>query len=133
MKQKSRNKSKVENIFQGLDVLTLKVVGYQEDDGVWAAHCLEMDLVGYGKSFKKASENLKELIEMQIDFAIFMEQPTLIYHPAPPRIFQLYELLLANYLQHFTSKKRKSDKNHRIANFPLPSISRKEEPSFVPC
>ena len=133
MNEKNRKKSKIENIFQGLDVLTLKVVGYLEDDGDWAAHCLEMDLVGYGKTFKKASVNLKELIEMQIDFAIFMEQPTLIYHPAPPRIFQLYELMLESYLQHFTSKKQKLDKDLRIANFPLPSISRKAEPSFVPC
>lgn len=133
MKEKRRKNSKVKNFFKGSNVLSLRVLGYQEKDGDWAAHCLEMDLVGYGKSFEEAYKNLKELIQMQIDFAIHMEQPTLIYHTAPPGIFKLYDLTFSNYLQHFTSKTQKSDKDLRIANFPLPTISRKAEPSFVPC
>jgi len=114
-------------------MMNLRVLGYYEDGESWAAHCLEMDLVGYGETFEVAYEKLKELIEMQIDFAVYKNQPTLIYHPAPPRIFRLYDLMLESYLQNFAGKEHRFDKDHRIANFPLPSISRGTDPSFVTC
>lgn len=131
MKDSERKKTK--NFFKGSNVLSLRVLGYQEDDGDWAAHCLEMDLVGYGKTFEAAYKALEELIEMQIDFAVSMNQPTLLYHPAPPDIFRTFDQLFTNHLQHFAGKKQETDKGHRIANLPLPSISRKAGPSFVTC
>lgn len=38
----------------------------------------EMDIWGYGKTPKKAFQELVDLVEMQISFAMFKEQPELI-------------------------------------------------------
>ena len=43
-------------------MLSLRVLGYHKD-GKWAAHCLETDLVGYGKTFKAALAELEELTQ----------------------------------------------------------------------
>ncbi len=65
-----------------LDNLQLRVLGYQEDEETWVALALEMDIRGRGKSFAEAQEELEELIEMQIGFAIFKQMPELIFRPA---------------------------------------------------
>ena len=133
MKKEKAKNAKIEKFMKGLDSLTLRILGYQEKDGDWAAHCLEMDLIGYGNSFEVACEKLIELIDDQLGFAIFKEQATLIYHPAPARLFQLYEMLVQSRLQHFASKNRELNKEHRIANYTLPSDPTKFEPTFVSC
>lgn len=69
---------------------SLRVLGYMEH-GQWAARCLETDLVGRGESFDQAFDELKELTEMQVSFALQMKQPALLDHPAPPYIWQTYE------------------------------------------
>jgi hypothetical protein len=99
--------------------LYLRVLGYQEDDGSWAAHCLETDLVGYGANFEAALANLQELTAMQVSFAFYKNQPALLDRPAPTEIFELYNLLLRETLQHFTVKDR-IDKSHKITSIPWP-------------
>ena len=47
----------------------LRVLGYKEDNEN-IAHCLEMDLKGYGKTEKKAFSDLMDLIKMQVSFAM---------------------------------------------------------------
>ena len=72
--------------------MILRVLGYKEGNG-WAAHCLETDLVGFGKTFDSALRDLMELTEMQVSFAAHMKQPNLLDHPAPPEIFEIYARL----------------------------------------
>ena len=110
--------------------LQLRVLGYKTDDGLWAAHCLETDLVGYGKYFGKALDNLVELTEMQVSFAIQTQQPSLLYHPAPMHIIESYntafQLSLRNY-----AMKRKSRKDQKVASLPLPPAATEVENAFV--
>ncbi len=112
-------------------MLNLRVLGYKEKDGEWAAHCLETDLVGYGKTFEDALANLKELTEMQITFAFYKNQPSLLDCPAPANIFELYNTLLRTYLQRYTEKKKLLDKTYRVANIPLPRHPSRAEFSLV--
>lgn len=82
-----------------LSHLSFRVLGYVSKDGLWAAHCLETDLVGYGKTFKKALNELIEFTEMQISFAFQTEQPSLLDRPAEPRIYDIYNALFRSTLQ----------------------------------
>ena len=106
--------------------LDLRVLGHKED-GMWAAHCLETDLVGYGKSFKDALSNLKELTEMQVSFAFYKNQPSLLDRPAPPHIFEVYNTLLRRYLEHYTEAKRLPDETHIVTNIRLPRKPRRAD------
>jgi hypothetical protein len=111
------------------DGIFLRVLGYVEEDGNWAAHCLETDLVGYGKTFESALKSLVELTAMQISFAQFKKQPSLLDHPAPPHIFETWgkmnQLMLQNYLG-----KQHVDSGKRISSIPLPKPSKKA--TFTP-
>lgn len=59
----------------------LSILGYQED-GEWVALALEMDLRGYGKSWEEALSDLRELVFMQISFAVSKGQPEMIWKEA---------------------------------------------------
>lgn len=99
--------------------LYLRVLGYEKPGGSWAAHCLETDLVGYGDSFNAALENLQELTEMQIGFALFKNQPSLLDKPAPPEIFEIYSHQLRSKLGRFFWHD-KVDSRREITSIPWP-------------
>ncbi len=102
------------------DALFLRVLGYLESDGSWAAHCLETDLVGYGTSFKKALDNLQELTVMQVSFASYKNQPALLDRSAPVEIFEMYNMLLRASIQQFTQQD-KLDRKRKVTSIPWPS------------
>jgi predicted RNase H-like HicB family nuclease len=54
-----------------------------KDDGIFAAHALELDLVAEGTTEEEALKGLSEAICAQLSFAAQMENPDLINHPAP--------------------------------------------------
>lgn len=98
--------------------LYLRVLGVKSG-GSWAAHCLETDLVGYGDSFETALENLQELTEMQISFALFKNQPSLLDKPAPAEIFEIYNHQLRSKLGRFFWQD-KVDSRREITSIPWP-------------
>ena len=71
------------------DEVYVSVLGYRED-GHWCALALEMDLRGYGQSFDEALQDLRESMSMQIGFALFKNEPGMIFFPADPVYFSLY-------------------------------------------
>ena len=70
--------------------LTLRVLLYEEENE-WAAHALEMDLIGYGKDGKSALEDLTRMIFSQISFAAYKDDPELVSFPAPKEFFDRWE------------------------------------------
>ena len=114
----------------GQITLCLRVLGYRKDDGPWAAHCLETDLVGYGDSFEQAMAELKELTDMQVGFAFFKNQPALLDRQAPSDIIEIYTNLVRQILQNFTVS-RVTDERHRISSLPWPSNVSKSGTAFV--
>jgi hypothetical protein len=97
--------------------MVLRVLGYLED-GEWAAHCLETDLVGRAKTFREAMKELVELTEMQVSFALQTHQPSLLDHPAPPHVWQTYERLAQEHLRNFNQPHR--PERNAIGAVPLP-------------
>jgi len=79
--------------------LDLRVIVYRED-GLWLAHCLELDIVAEGESPQKAVRDLTDLCLLQIKTSIEESDLTSIFRPAPPEFWKLF----------FTSKKRKNTK-----------------------
>ena len=117
--------------FEGDSIeLCLRVLGYQLPNKSWAAHCLETDLVGYGPNFDKALDDLKELTDLQVSFAVFKNQPALLDRSAPAEIIETYNTLLRTALQRFTLKES-GDKKRRIASMHLPSHSSSSDFNLV--
>jgi hypothetical protein len=119
---KKRTKKKVEAL-----ALRVRVVGYLTDEGTWAAHCLETDLVGYGNTWDAALDNLIELTEMQISFALYKQEPSLLDKPAPSHIFEMYFYSQREAMRRLVSERKKPDKTHEVATIPLLRPSRKAE------
>jgi predicted RNase H-like HicB family nuclease len=65
--------------------LTLRALLYR-GDGVWIAHCLELDLVADGATPHQAITALMELTEFQIETAMEEGDLSSIFRPAPPDI-----------------------------------------------
>jgi hypothetical protein len=71
--------------------LDLRALLYEED-GVWVAHCLELDVPAEGDSPPLAVKNLVDLISFQVQAAIEDSNLASIFSPAPPEIWRLYTL-----------------------------------------
>ena len=71
--------------------LELRVVFYRDAD-VWIAHCLEMDLMGHGKTRKSAFTMMNNAIASHIKTSIEHHNQANIFQPADARFFQMYAL-----------------------------------------
>ena len=69
--------------------IELRVITYRED-GVWLAHCLELDIVAEGKSPKKAVKDLVDLCVFQVKTAIEESDLLSILRPAPAEFWRMY-------------------------------------------
>ena len=107
--------------------LTVRVFGYNTDDGQCVAHCLDPDLVGYGKTRQPSLDNLRDLTKMQISFALFKQDPGLLDRPAPPYIYEMYYNLQREEMRNLVSKKKSRDKGHLITSIPLSPPSGKTD------
>ena len=79
----------------------LNALIYRSDgeDG-WAALALEMDIRGYGGTPAEAFQELGDLVRMQISFAMFKADPTLIWKAADPVWFERFADARRNQLRH---------------------------------
>lgn len=100
-------------------VATLNVLGYQEEKE-WVALALEMDLRGYGDTFDEALEDLSDLVLMQISFARFKGEPSLIWKPAEPVWFELFAQVRQEYLTAAVADTEEVDPMYSIAGLPIP-------------
>ena len=71
-----------------MNSLRLRAVLYQED-GLWIAHALEMDLIGTGSTESAALRELRGNVEAQLSFAT--QEGTNPFRPAPQEIQSLWE------------------------------------------
>ena len=117
--------------------LKLSVLIYFEED-TCIAHCLEMDLKGYGTNKQEAFHELRDLVFSQIDFALFKNEPGLIYHPAEKAYFDIFNNIKKEQLKSFPLPPTvnvpayKHLDNYTIGTIPLPLVSSIEKSSFVP-
>jgi hypothetical protein len=69
--------------------LTVNVLGYKEE-GEWVALALEMDLRGYGPTFRDAVSDLMDLVRMQVTFAHSKGHPEMVWKPAEGHWWSLF-------------------------------------------
>ena len=104
------------------DEVYVSVLGYREDD-YWCALALEMDLRGYGQSFDEALNDLRESMTMQIGFALFKNEPGMIFFPADPMYFSLYAQVRNDRIMALTagrSSSTDSQRQYAITGIPIP-------------
>ena len=70
--------------------MLLRACVYPSPDikGHFVAHCLELDLIGEGKTPKKAIVELIQAIEIQIEAC---ESPSQFFFPAPASVWQRFK------------------------------------------
>ena len=117
------------------DEVYVSVLGYRED-GHWCALALEMDLRGYGQSFDEALQDLRESMSMQIGFALFKNDPGMIFFPSDPVYFSLYAQVRNDRIMALTvgssdSTETGQQGEYAITGIPIPPAnvvaSRREE------
>jgi len=91
---------------------------------VWQAHALEMDIVAEGATFEKATEELMELVGMQISFAMDQDDPDLIYKPAPPHLIQRFAEVRQKVLSDAIRQNYVPDDDWRVSSLPFPPFVR---------
>ena len=98
--------------------ITINVLGFCEDS-LWCALGLEVDIRGYGETFEKACEDLRDLVLMQITFAIQKDQPDMIWRPADPVYFERFSEQRRRQFHYFA--KPIEDDQYHAGGLPLPS------------
>jgi predicted RNase H-like HicB family nuclease len=67
----------------------IRMVFYKEEKS-WIAHCLEMDVVGHGRTKAAARKMLTEAIDCQILTSIKFNNPRNIFMPADGKFFAMF-------------------------------------------
>jgi len=60
----------------------------KEDEDLYVAHCLELDIVSTSKDLEEAKNNIIDLIKTQVDYAFSNNNLDYLYHPAPSEVWQ---------------------------------------------
>ena len=101
----------------------INILGYRED-GEWVALALEMDLRGYGDTFEAARDDLEELIEMQISFAVEKGAPDSIWKAAESHWFERWAEARRERLLDLWSRGADAlpDDDYRVGSIPPPHV-----------
>jgi predicted RNase H-like HicB family nuclease len=97
----------------------LNILGYKED-GDWVALALEFDLRGYGQTFEDAMEELTEMIQMQVSFAMQTDKPEMMFKDAEPQYFKIYDQARREHLRNFYISGMSPQDEFRIDGVPIP-------------
>lgn len=60
----------------------------KKDDGIFVAHCLELDIVATAFTLKQATNDMFDLIRAQVVYAFSNNNLDNLYHPAPPEVWK---------------------------------------------
>lgn len=72
--------------------IILRVLIVRQDDGLWAAQCIDHDIVAQGTSIKGAKQAFERTITGQILFDLENgRQPLATFPPAPSELRELFE------------------------------------------
>jgi hypothetical protein len=73
------------------------IIVFREDDG-WTAFALEMDVRGYGPAPAGAIDDLIEMLQAQVSFAVQMGHPESVWHRADEKYWRIWETARRNRL-----------------------------------
>ena len=61
-------------------------------EGLWVAHCLELDIVATGETSDAAVADIKDLIKAQVSSALSNDNLDYLYHAAPIEVWREFAL-----------------------------------------
>jgi len=70
-------------------IIQLDAVCY-EDEGVFVAHCLQLDLVTTSSTVHQAFLDMQKVVKAQIRYALEHDNMENLFKPAPNHIWQMY-------------------------------------------
>lgn len=102
--------------------ILINVLGYRSE-GEWVALALDMDLRGYGETFEAATDDLAELIEMQVSFALQQGRPDMIWKQAEAEWVALWaQVRRDRFMDVVASKAVSEGDDYRVAAIPPPHV-----------
>lgn len=70
------------------------IIKFDDEDKIWLAHCLELDIVATAGTFDKAKSDILSLMGAQISYAFTHDNMHNLYHSAPVAAWkELYECM----------------------------------------
>ncbi len=92
--------------------INLSAIAYCED-GVWIAHCLELDIVAEGNDADEAIRSLISLCDFQIRTAMESGDLGSVFRPAPAEVWTMF----AEGHEKLLEEKKRSRKRSQGADF----------------
>ena len=89
----------------------------KKEEGLYIAHCLEMDIVATAASLKQVKKDIIDLIKAQIDYAFSYDNLEHLFHPAPKEVWE-----------EFWACKKQEEERHRI----LSASKKPNTKGFIP-
>ena len=68
----------------------LHVLGYTDEDGLWWAHALEVDLLGHGDSFAEALQCLKGVLQVHFEYVHVKNMEDSLPHRAEAKYWRMF-------------------------------------------
>jgi hypothetical protein len=75
----------------------------REEDNLFVAHCLELDIVATAKTLDQVQKDIIDLIDTQVDYAFSNNNLENLFRSAPPEIWEI-----------FFSCKEQIEKKHQV-------------------
>ncbi|OPY85147.1 MAG: hypothetical protein A4E65_00176 [Syntrophorhabdus sp. PtaU1.Bin153] len=60
----------------------------KKDEGLYIAHCLELDLVATSEDANEVTSDILDLIKAQVNYAFLNDNLAYLYHPAPTEVWE---------------------------------------------
>jgi hypothetical protein len=93
----------------------------KEEDGLWTAHCLELDIVAVEKDSEAVEQEMVDLIMAQVGFALAHENLSNLYRPAPREVWEEF-LRCKESKERRRAPTKRQDIPKEIAEFYFPEI-----------
>ena len=108
----------------------LHVLGYTDEDGLWWAHALEVDLLGHGDTFAEALQCLRDGLQIYFEHAYVENAEDSLAHRAEAKYWRMFYNASKPRIM-MQGEKIKEPAYHAVA-IPQPTIDPNEEIIFDP-
>jgi hypothetical protein len=87
-----------------------------EEDGLYIAHCLELDIVATAATEAQVKQDMIDLIKAQITYAFEHNNFAYLYHPAPPEVWEQFFTCQENIQECFQIQPAPGER-HQVSTF----------------
>jgi len=60
----------------------------EKDEGLWVAHCLELDIVATSPNMREVTRDIRDLIRVQVESAFTNNNLDHLFRPAPKEVWE---------------------------------------------